>query len=242
MKSSLLNKTIETQRLQLSRWHAFEYYFSVFFIVGLSVYMMFSDYIMRSEEFASSNLSFNSFFIGIGLLIFLNLRKKLKLQFYHLKVDYNQIQMALNQTKKDLGWNIVTNNENVIQAKRNWGNVSFGGELITIIPRQNGLLINSISDPDLRTPSLFFHKTNVRTFLINLYNVVNDTKIKKPEELENKWSTGNLIFRLVAYPFCLVSIITSIFFIIPEGNYTLGVGLSLFCLFYLVSDISRLIN
>ncbi|MEQ9402048.1 MAG: hypothetical protein RIM99_00570 [Cyclobacteriaceae bacterium] len=240
-----IEEMIKSRRLELRFWQKIEHYFPALFVLIVplfQVYRLIQYYIFNSYDGSPFVLTEVSIlFICASVILAYIQWKKLAFRFYNIQVTHPQLEEALSVTADELEWGIRKKEENFIQATRNGFLLEgFKGDLITIILLEKGVLINCIGDPDKRVSIWsFMHKVNVRTFMINLYNVVNGTNIAKPEEEYNNWSIGNIAFRLIAYPFCLFLIYLGIFHMIPEGNVVLALVVILVSIYYFYTDLSK---
>lgn len=96
--------------------------------------------------------------------------------------------------------------------------------MTTIIKEPDRLLLNSISDPNLRSSIISFgwNKKIIDTFLKNLFDVKNGISVQEKESRPQKeWTLKKVLIRLVTYPFCLFLIGLGIYFILnPESTLT----------------------
>ena len=159
---------------------------------------------------------------------------RLKFKKYKISASEQEIYKALDLTVQELNWRIHKRTPDYIKASRSWEFTVGWGEMITILPAKGSVMVNSISS----TASFGMNRTNTRTFIINLYNIVNGTSMLKPEEREKRWSLGNTIFRVIAYPFCIGLILLSVFEIIPSGEITLGIASIVMSVYYLYTDLA----
>jgi hypothetical protein len=119
--------------------------------------------------------------------------------------------------------------------------------MITIIRLKDGLLINSICDPDKRSSVVSFgwNRKNIRTFLKNLNDVKNGITVEEIiEKPENEWSLKRIGVRLLMYPISVVIIAVGVFAIFSStvGGVIAGMtGISLVAIWIYV-DIKMIIK
>jgi hypothetical protein len=245
MEENSVKDMIESGRLSLSFWRKLDHYFFVVFVLfipALTTYYLIQYYFFDSYYGirTSRELAEDYLWLIPALIIVIVQWNRLKFKKYKITASEDEIYKALNLTSQELNWRIEKRSPNFIRAFRDWDLTASWGEMITIIPTGGSILINSICDPHKRTSIASFgmNKTNTRTFIINLYNVVNATSIRKPEELENKWSVSNTIFRILAYPFCIGLILLAVFSMIPNGEILLGIFCIIIPAYYFYTDLT----
>jgi hypothetical protein len=113
-------------------------------------------------------LAFASFFIQ---------KRRLKFRKIQISVKPENFKKAVMLTSNKLNWEIqnITNNYAVANRKGNFPGGSWG-ELITIIRKENLVLINSICDPNnkISVASWGWNRKNAETFKINLESIDNE--------------------------------------------------------------------
>ncbi|MCO6360808.1 hypothetical protein BXY85_3564 [Roseivirga pacifica] len=245
MEENNVKHMIESRRVSLTFWRKLDHYFIVVFVLLtplLATYDLVQFYFFDSYDGESTpkELLFNYLWLIPAILLTIVQWRRLKLQEYKITANEDQIQEALIQTSQELGWRIKESSPEFIRAFRGWNLTASLGEMITIIPFQDSILINSICDPNKPSSIASFgmNKTNTRTFIINLYNIVNGTSILKPEEKYNKWSFRNNLFRLFAYPFCLGLILFAVFVALPDNQIGLGVAILTVPAIYFYTDLT----
>jgi len=165
-----------SQRLKLSFWNSISHYWVVLLMALLTVfwwYQLIKSFLTQSAPiFRGSKELFN---VGCCLLIVTSLFFVIqyrRLTFKKVVIKYNDasFKQALSLTIEELKW-IVSDKNNVYVSAFHKTKTYFNwGELITIIKIEEGILINSICDPEARTAlfSLGWNRKNVNTFIRNL--------------------------------------------------------------------------
>ena len=104
--------------------------------------------------------------IGLILILIFGIWQYSKLKFKVVEISMSEydLNQILKECSRQLEWNIVSNQNNVIIFTRS--NFSLWGERITIVKFENKILINSICDPSamLAITSLGRNSENVRVF------------------------------------------------------------------------------
>jgi uncharacterized membrane protein YcjF (UPF0283 family) len=255
MKQELINIMKSDKRLRLSFGQTLTHYGIVLFmlfIVVLSGKSIIEIYLLHTysgtestEELILNSLPF------LGLAITFSIIQYRRLRFREINISYtdHQFQEAIKRTTSDLGWKIENNNKDLFKAYRPWSGGSYG-EMITIIKEKDGLLINSICDPNSMSSiaSFGWNKRNVNFFLRNLNETIqNITASQKVEEVISKkeWTLKKILIRLFAYPFCLFLIFFGVYMILkPLTIRTIiaGVGAIVAATFYLYSDLKIIVT
>lgn len=156
------------------------------------------------------------------IIIFCAIVQYRRLRFTEVVVTVTdeQFREAIQRTADELFW--VGYDDDVLRWKidKNGGLFYriYSAEMVTIIKENDRLLINSIHNPDgLNTfspsyGSYDWNKENVRTFLQNLSDILNDKSVvAKVEEDKNEWSVKKIVTRLFLYPFSIFLIIFGIY-------------------------------
>ena len=236
---------IESNRLKLNKRGLFSHYSLVLLLL-----ILFGSTIYFSPEHQLNNPSpstayepsfFDFFFLILAVILSFIQWKRLSFKSFDIKASPEEFHEALNRTINDLEWKVKHKTTRFIQVKKHWH--MFGGhwgQMVTIIRLKNHVLINSISDPyDLHTPtSMGMNKVHIRTFMINLRNVVYGTHELKPEEDVDRNKQRRVRFRFFAYPFCLFLLIMSVY-AFSIGNYYVGFGAAAVVLIYLSTDLGK---
>ncbi len=171
---------------------------------------------------------------------------KLNFRDIPLSCSDEQFAEAIARSKAKYQWHTVQETKNIFRA---WRVADHGdsNELLTVINDKDRILINSITNPDswhVIFPS--GNRKNINDFLTNLIDILNDnepaTENKKPV---NEWSIKNTLFRVFAYPFCLLLIVLGLAMIMEPArpkSAILGVLVIAITVFYFYTDIRVLIN
>ena len=108
--------------------------------------------------------------IVFSIVCFLIQNRKLYFREYNISYTEEQFQVALKKTAHELDWTIESNKKGSTRASRssNWS--GSWGEMITIIKRDNQILLNSICDPNLKSSviSWGWNNRNRKSFISNL--------------------------------------------------------------------------
>jgi hypothetical protein len=243
----------ETGKLKLSFWNYVNHYFIVVFVLLIPIFSLvsvFEIYVTKTYDGvrpASELLSFSLPWIIPAVLFFFIQKNQLKFKKFNIQYTDDEFKEAIDRTVKELEWRIERNNKTYVRAHRPWNWTGSWGEMITIIRLKDGLLINSIGDPDAWGSGLGYgwNRKNIRIFLKNLSDVKNRIPFKEIIEVqENEWSLKRIVVRLFMYPLCLGLIAVGLFVIANPTNWkSQGAGLAaiVFACYYLYADI-KLIN
>lgn len=249
MQRDLIKIMKETEKLKLSFRQIVNHYFIVVFLLLIPLFMMisiFEIYITKTYDGVRSVDELIRFIIPcIVLAIIFFFIQKNRLKFKKIKIDYTDedFKEAVNRTVKDLEWKIDKNNKTYLRAFRPWNWTGSWGEMITIIKLNDGLLVNSICDPDKWTSvaSYGWNKKNIRTFLNNLSDTKKGIDFKEIiEKPENEWTLKRIAVRLLMYPLCLGLIAVGLYVILnPVDWKSQGAGIAVigFASYYLYIDI-----
>lgn len=172
------------------------------------------------------------------------------LKMRKIKIDYSDkdFNEALNRTIRQLNWHVRNNNQQVFVACRYSDRTERWGERITILKLNDGLMLNSIGNPDVYSSfsSFGWNKKNLETFLKNLEDVKNSIPAKKQVAKINKeWTFQRIVVRLIAYPFCLLLIGLGVYMIFNPINWksnSAGIGAIGIALVYLYSDLKIILK
>lgn len=252
MKNEWTTIMKKNKRLKLTTIQTLTHYGIVIlllFIVSLTGWSLIEIYltdtyegVRTADELIKSSLPFFAIAIIFAIIQYG------RLNFKEIQVSYTdeQFQEAIDRTVKDLEWRIERNNKTFFRAVRPWNWTGSWGEMVTIIKDKDRLLINSICDPDHMSSvaSYGWNRKNIRTFIKNLSDVLNNKPAKIKEEKEiNEWSFKRIAIRLFAYPSCILLIVIGIYAIFDNLTFrtTLaGLGAIIFASMYLYSDIKIL--
>ncbi|MEZ4803506.1 MAG: hypothetical protein R2797_12100 [Gelidibacter sp.] len=168
----------KTKRLKLSKSDLF-WHFSIvplFLIAPIFTLWSFVEYYLL-ETYDGVRTPIELSKAGIGFLIvaiffFVLQRNRLKFKEYKslTNIEIQSFDLAIQQTARELDWKMDVWEEDFAKAHRNRSDIASRGEMITIIRKNNKILINSICDPNKLTSvsSLGWNKTNRETFIRNL--------------------------------------------------------------------------
>ena len=161
----------ETNRLKLSNWQLFWHYSIILFILIIPLMNLYSIYQIEVTESYTGIWSVQEH-LNFGLpwlipaLIFAIIQYR-RLNFKRLKkhLTPEEFKYFVVQTGQKMNWNFInlTKDYAVAISRFNWAS---WGERITIIRKDNELLINSICDPDNRhsVSSWGRNKKNINAF------------------------------------------------------------------------------
>lgn len=243
----------ETKRLKLSFWQTVSHYFIVVFFLLIPIFTLisvFEIYVTKTYDGVRSTGELLRFSLPwiLPAIAFLFIQRY-RLRFKKILIDYTdeEFKEAVQRTSKELEWTIDKNNKTYLRANRPWNWTGSWGEMITIIRLKDGLLTNSICDPDKWTSvvSYGWNRKNIRTFLKNLNEVKDGTPLKDVVEIpENEWSLKRITIRLLMYPLSAIIIAAGLFAIY---NSTLrgtiaGIAGILFVSIWIYADIKMIIK
>ena len=166
--------------------------FFMLFISGLLAKGLFEIYILSNDTgVRTANELVTMLLPFLFLAIVFAYIQYRRLDLKEISVDYTdeQFQEAIRRTVDDLEWRIEKNQKNFFRAYRTSNWTGSWGEMITIQKYKGRLLINSICDPRTMSSVISYgwNKRNLKTFLINLSETIQDTpKEPKKEEVTIK--------------------------------------------------------
>lgn len=252
MKQEWTTSVKKTKRLKLTFNQTLTHYGIVLFllfIVSLTGKSLIEIYLTNTytgvrtaAELIKASLPF------LILAVFFAFVQYRQLYFKEYKITYTdeQFKEAIERTVKDLEWRIDRDNKAFLKAYRRSNWTGSWGEMVTIIKEKDQLLINSICNPDSFSSiaSYGWNRKNVKTFLNNLTDIINNKSAEqKIEKVTKEWSAKKIVIRLFAYPFCIVLIIFSIYMILEPltiSTILAGFGAISIASIYLYSDIKIL--
>jgi len=215
----------KTKRLNLTLSQALIHYgFVLFllFIAGLSSKSLVEIYI--TDTYTGFRTGANLLTSAIAFLLLAILFAQIqyrRLGFKEFVVIYTdeQFQEAVQRTTKGLGWRVENNSKTFFRAYRPWNWTGIRGEMLTIIKDNDKFLINSICDPDNWSSIATYgmNRKNIKIFLKNLEDTLNNIPEKPRLEavnIENEWSTKNILIRIFTYPLSVFFILIGIYMIL----------------------------
>ena len=156
MKDEVINKSIDTNELQLTSWEKFDHYGIVFFsflIPLMPLYFYLKDLINGDSD--GLNFGMLLFIIIpsiIGLLFYRLQRNRLKFKIVETNLPKDEVIKIINQVATELKWKIYKTSDKIIEAKTYPSFFSGSwGEQITILFDNKRILVNSICDLDQRS-------------------------------------------------------------------------------------------
>jgi hypothetical protein len=243
---------IRQRRVKLDFFQAIFHYSFPLFILAMPFFSLFfsiKDYFTHTvADPERSLLHFDLFIIALSILSAFIQWRKLRFREYKVSLTSEDFEEALSRTKRSENWIITNHRKQFIQAIRPDELAgeripilnNDAGEMITIIKLPDSLLINSISDPNMKSASLLGrqNRTNISIFIANLRDVIKHIpeKVTIPETPEKEWTLKKIIVRLLLYPLCLSLITIGIWLIIetklkaiiPSGLIIAGASIYLY--------------
>ena len=182
LNKNTVEEMLRTKRLQLSRRQLITHYW----VVILFGFVFLLPFLMEAWEaiFADASGRGSPWRIGWGSLVFGPIsiffffwqRRALRFREFRGTFPEEAFQRAVQRTAAQLGWVIDHNGPSAFRAHRTMFFVSRRhGEMITILRPDNGLLMNSICDPDLwsAVTAYGWNRRNVNVFIANLNKACN---------------------------------------------------------------------
>ena len=242
----------KNKRLKLTTLQTLTHYGIVLlllFIVSLTGWSLVEIYVTDTYSgVRTADELINSSFPFLALALIFAVIQYRRLNFKEIQASYTdeQFQEAIERTVKDLEWRIGKNNKTCFRAVRPWNWTGSWGEMVTISRDKDRLLINSICDPDHMSSvaSYGWNQKNIKTFIKNLSDVLNNRPAEIKEEKEiNEWSLKRIVIRLFAYPFCIFLIVFGVYMVLEPltiRTVVAGLGAITIASIYLYSDIKIL--
>jgi hypothetical protein len=169
MKQKWIKIMKETNRLKLSRTQLFWYYsISPLIMIVLIISSYFSFQAQVNPTFTEKAL----FFLIIGLLLLillfikvLILYRSLKFERLKAKLSGEEFKLLVMDTVDEMNWNFIELNEDYAVAESGKNSLIWG-ERITIVRKENEILINSISGSEhlLSGSKWFQNRKNINAF------------------------------------------------------------------------------
>jgi hypothetical protein len=254
MKGELITKTKNSARLSLKPWESLSYYFPVLFVYFMGLLPLWSifeiEFLDSYNGVRSANEIFNISwpFLVLGTIMAIVRWRSLRMKKIEIDYTNEDLNEAISRTTQELNWVIRNNNKRVVVAFRPSVWIGNWGTRITILKLKDGLMLNSICDPDMHDSIISYgwNKRNITTFLKNLDDVKNaipaKKKVVKPQK---EWTLKRVILRLIAYPFCL--------FLLGLGGYMIfspvhwksagaGIGAIAIASIYLYTDLKMILR
>ncbi len=236
----------ETKRLKLSFWQLVSHYAIVVLILIppiITIKSLFEIYVTKTYDgirSAQELLETSIPFVIIAFISFFIQQRRLRLKKIVIEYSEEEFKQAIERTVKELEWNNIKNNLSYFRANRAWNWTGSWGEMITIIKEKDGLLVNSICDPDSRPSfaSFGWNRKNIKTILKNLSEIKNGINyVEKIEIQEREWSLKRAATRLIMYPVCIGLIILGLYMFANPINWKSqsaalgGISISIFYLY-----------
>jgi hypothetical protein len=159
----------DTKILILTKEQTFWHYAIILFLLVAPVMAtinVFRYYVTHTYISTKSiDFTFGYPWILLALIFYFIQRHRLKFKTINISVDNNTFRHAVEQTAKELEWDIMQMTNEIIVAKSDFSWRSWG-EQITILYDNNKILFNSICNPDNRPSIASFgmNRVNRKTF------------------------------------------------------------------------------
>lgn len=251
MKRKLITKTKNSLRLALSPWETFGHYAPVFLVLFIGLlplwYIFEMTYLDSYDGVRTAEETFSGAWpwLIVGIILLVVQWRRLKMKNIKFKYTDTELNEAISRTVDEMEWIVEHNNKNVLIAHRPWNWKGSWGERITIVKLKNGLLLNSICNPERASSitSFGWNRRNMKSFLKNLIAVQKGelAKIKEVKNTnENEWSFKKIMMRIVAYPLGLFFIALFCYFVYLQmniGEIIISIIPATFAVLYIYSDI-----
>jgi hypothetical protein len=254
MKGTSVTKTKNSLRLSLTPWEMFSHFIPVlfaFFAGMLPLWWVFEIKFLNSYDgvrSAEDLFTISWPWLVFGSILMVIQWRRLKMRKIQIDFKDKELNEAISRTAQELNWHIQTNNQRVIVASRSSNWTGSWGERVTIVKLNDGLLLNSICDPDqpASIASFGWNKRNIDIFLKNLNDVKDSIPAKKKvDKTEKEWTLKRVIVRLIAYPFCLFLIGLGGYMIFSPLNWKskgAGIGAIGIASIYLYTDLKMILR
>ena len=212
MNKDQIDKAIQQERLPLTVFERIDHYAFVIVILFIPAILLYQK--ITANEISDEVPVFEMLLIALAVYFVYHKYKSLKFEKFEIEHDISNFNAAATATAKELGWKIITLEENCLIANKYlpW---QWDGLRITIIRDQHALYMNSIVEPSLRSNPFSFgwNGKNIKVFKDNLLFSIEgkdivklaDEKVKRQkrkERYESEWTFKNTLKRLIAY-FCI---------------------------------------
>jgi hypothetical protein len=164
-----IQKMNDTEILTLTRAQTFWHYSIIPFLLIAPVMTtidVFKYYVTHTYTSTKSiDFTFGYIWILPALIFYFIQKGRLKFRTINISVDNNTFHKTVEQTAKELEWDIEQMANQIVVAKSGFSWRSWG-EQITILHNKDKILFNSICDPDNRpsVASFGMNKVNRKTF------------------------------------------------------------------------------
>lgn len=245
---------MNTKRLKLSGFQRLNHFLILpFFLIPplFDIYRWAIIFFNNSTNQLNAGSQITAFtWTWILLAVFFFIIQKRRLIFREVKVEYSDSDFleAVKRTSKQLEWHIEKNNKCIFRAYRRWNWTGSWGEMITIIKESDGLLLNSICDPNLYSSvaSYGWNKRNIDKFLSNLSDVKRGIPMSESiEKPELEWSMKKILVRVIAMAFSLLLIGFGLYLIFNVDNlksFVIGLVMISISFVYLFSDFKLILR
>ncbi|MEO6737579.1 MAG: hypothetical protein ABIM97_14555 [Ginsengibacter sp.] len=169
MTQAQIERMNDTKTLILTRGQTFWHYAIIPFLLIAPVMTtidVFKYYVTHTYTSTKPiDFLFGYIWILPALIFYFIQKSRLKFKTINISVDNKAFHHAVEQTAKELEWDITQMTNNIVVAKSGFSWRSWG-EQITILHDKDKVLFNSICDPDNRpsVASFGMNKVNRNTF------------------------------------------------------------------------------
>lgn len=177
MTSHLIQQMKDTETLVLTKGQLFWHYSIILFLLiapimaTVDVFKYYVTHTYQGVRTIGEMAAWSYLPLIPAIAFYINQKKRLKFKIICVVVDTDSFMNAAKETSKELKWEIIEKNSNLVIARSGFSWRSWG-ELITIVKDNDRILFNSICDPDNR-PSIAswgMNKLNLETFEHHLHN------------------------------------------------------------------------
>ncbi|MES1181974.1 MAG: hypothetical protein ABUL44_04175 [Flavobacterium sp.] len=169
MTQAQIQQMKDTETLILTKGQTFWHYSIIPFLLIAPIMTtidVFKYYVTHTYNSTKPiDYTFGYFWILPALIFYFIQKRRLKFKAINISVDNNIFHNAVEQTAKELEWNVQQMTRDIAIAKSGFSWRSWG-EQITILHDKDKILFNSICDPDNRpsVASFGMNKLNLKTF------------------------------------------------------------------------------
>jgi len=172
-------------RVKLNMKQTLTHFWVVIFLIIIPIGSFFVQFFMRLKNNTIQPYKAYDWYlfwaIIPAILFYFIQRQRLLYKSYACKVTVDEFDEALLRYMDKLNLNKVNIRPGFFQARRHKDWSSSWGEMITIKHSPDGVMINSICDPDKQSSVISYgmNKGNISIFLEELNNVVNKISVQK---------------------------------------------------------------
>jgi hypothetical protein len=165
-------------KLQLKGEQLFNHYAFLVILLAVPVFNMISVFQILTGRYdgvrtLTDHLIVSLPFVVLGVLFCFRQNQRLNFKEYKIGHTDGELQEAIRMTADQLKWTIGTNSKGYLRAFRDGEGIDWWGQMITIMYDNNTILMNSISDPNIKPTftSIGWDRKNVKTFIKNLETI-----------------------------------------------------------------------